>query len=133
MSSTFLFPKLLRSESDSSNLRPQKEEALKNVSVQQYVCFLSGASRQIYNPTDTGSRDFMHVTAATHDAPAAHECLVCCSGVGARCGVPVWGDQLFQPLPESDEETGQIVTAAIVALLRVSSSHRAERVHAVPP
>lgn len=42
--------------------------------------------------------------------------------------VPVWGhgvgSQLFQPLPENDMKTGQIVTAAIVALLQVSSSQQ---------
>lgn len=41
---------------------------------------------------------------------------------------PVWGHsvggQLFQPLPENDRKAGQIVTAAIVALLQVSSSHQ---------
>lgn len=34
------------------------------------------------------------------------------------------GVQLFQPLPENDRKAGQIVTAAIVALLQVSSSHQ---------
>lgn len=41
----------------------------------------------------------------------------------------VWGHsvggQLFQPLPENDRKAGQIVTAAIVALLQVSPSHQA--------
>lgn len=44
--------------------------------------------------------------------------------VGAVWGHSV-GGQLFQPLPEDDKKTGQIVTAAIVAELQVSSSHQA--------
>ncbi|KAJ4927094.1 hypothetical protein JOQ06_014831, partial [Pogonophryne albipinna] len=42
-----------------------------------------------------------------------------------QCGVAVWEASCSSPLPESDRKAGQIVTAAIVALLQVSSSHQA--------
>lgn len=52
-------------------------------------------------------------------------CLVIMNALFVK---PVWGHsvggQLFQPLPENDRKAGQIVTAAIVALLQVSSSHQ---------
>lgn len=58
----------------------------------------------------------------TSDQPS---CLVVMNALFVK---PVWGHsvggQLFQPLPENDRKAGQIVTAAIVALLQVSSSHQ---------
>ncbi|KAK5913030.1 hypothetical protein CesoFtcFv8_002851 [Champsocephalus esox] len=42
-----------------------------------------------------------------------------------QCGVAVWEASCSSALPESDRKAGQIVTAAIVALLQVSSSHQA--------
>lgn len=54
--------------------------------------------------------------------------LSCPVAMNALFVKPVWGHsvggQLFYPLPQNDRKAGQIVTAAIVALLQVSSSHQ---------
>lgn len=101
-------------------LRKLHQIALNNAAVQQYIvmslrCIPASGWCTIEQTQDMSSWYMWH------QWPCGYECCICWSGVGSPCGKPV----VVPVLPENDRQAGWIVTAAIVALVQVSSSHQA--------